>query len=67
MTIDQLSGRYFRLQKELAAAYGSLPWDTGHIDRLTDELASIERDLAAPTRLGLPDAAHHATRLVAKT
>ena len=49
MSIDQLTGRYFRLRNELAAAYGSMPWNTGHTDRLTDELASIERERSAPT------------------
>ena len=47
MSIDQLIGRYFRLQQELAAASGSLPWNTGHIDRLTDELSTTERELSA--------------------
>jgi hypothetical protein len=46
MGIDQLEGRYFRLRQELASAYGSLPWNTGHIDRLTDELAATEREIA---------------------
>ena len=46
MNSDQLTGRYCRLQHELAVAYGSVPWNTGHIDRLTDELAETEREIA---------------------
>ena len=49
MNIEQLTGRYFRLRQELAAAYGSVPWNTGHIDRLTDELAATEREIAVAT------------------
>ena len=47
MSIDQLSGRYFRLRQELAITYCSLPWNTGQIDRLTDDLAVTEREIAA--------------------
>lgn len=46
MSVDQFTGRYFRLRNELAVAYGSVPWNTGHIDRLTGELAAIERQIA---------------------
>ena len=46
MNTDQIRGRYFRLQQELAAAYAFVPWNTGHIDRLTNELAHTERELA---------------------
>lgn len=47
MDIEQLTGRYFRLRQELAVAYGSVPWNTGLIDRLADELAETEREMAA--------------------
>ena len=47
MEFDQLAGRYIRLKQELAAAYSALPWRDGHIDRLADDLASIERQLSA--------------------
>ena len=40
MTLDQLVGKYFRLRAELAAAYAALFWDTRHIDRLDNEIAS---------------------------
>ena len=55
MTVDQLTGRYFRLRKELAAAYGLVPCNTGHIDRLTDDLASIEREITAASVSRLRD------------
>ena len=47
MNIEQLTGRYFRLRQELADAYASVPWNTGHIDRLANELAATEREMAA--------------------
>lgn len=55
MDIEQLTGRYFRLRQELADAYGSVPWNTGLIDRLTDDLAATERSMAAASvgRLGV--------------
>jgi hypothetical protein len=49
LDIEQLTGRYSRLRKELAAAYGSVPWNTRHIDRLTNEMATTERELAEAT------------------
>ena len=47
--LAQLTGRYLRLRQELAAAYSSVPWNTGHIDRLADDLVATERDIAATT------------------
>jgi hypothetical protein len=47
MDLEQLMGRYFRLKQELATAYREQPWRGGHVDRLTDELATTGRDLAA--------------------
>lgn len=47
MNIEQLAGRCLRLRQELAVAYSSVPWNTGLIDRLTDELAATERGMAA--------------------
>ena len=47
MTIEHLIGRHFRLQQELAIAYSEVPWNTGHINRLTDEMARTEREIAA--------------------
>jgi len=47
MNLVQLTGRQFRLKRELAFAYSELPWNTGRIERLTDELAATEIQLAA--------------------
>ena len=46
MTLDQLMGRYFRLQQELSIAYAQQPWHSGRIDRLANELADTERQIA---------------------
>ena len=47
MDIEQLMGRYFRLKQELSIAYRAQPWHSGRIDRLADELATTEREIAA--------------------
>ncbi len=47
MDLEQLMGRYFRLKQELAIAYKAQPWHSGRIDRLADELAATEREIAA--------------------
>ncbi len=47
MELDALFGRYNRLKHELDAAYQSLPWPSGRIDRLADDLALTEREIAA--------------------
>ena len=49
MDIKQLTGRYLRVCQELGAAYSSLPWNTEHINRLTQELVAAERGIAAAT------------------
>jgi hypothetical protein len=46
MNIEQLIGRCSRLRQELLAAYGASPRNGGRIDRLADELASTEREIA---------------------
>lgn len=46
MNLEQLTGRYLRLKEELAISYETQPWRGGHIDRVADELASIERQLS---------------------
>ena len=46
MDIEQLMGRYFRLQQELSVAYSMVPWQTGRIDRLANDLAATEREIA---------------------
>ncbi|MBA3590469.1 hypothetical protein [Methylibium sp.] len=46
MVFTQLIGRYRRLQQDLAISYEARPWHSGRIDRLADELAETERQLA---------------------
>ena len=47
MNLEQLTGRYFRLKQELSIAYRQQPWQSNRIDRLADDLASTEREIAA--------------------
>jgi bifunctional DNA-binding transcriptional regulator/antitoxin component of YhaV-PrlF toxin-antitoxin module len=47
MNLEQLMGRYSRLQQELSTAYSTRPWQSDQIDRLTNEIASTEREIAA--------------------
>lgn len=47
MDLEQLMGRYFRLKQELSIAYRAKPWHSGRIDRLADDLAATEREIAA--------------------
>jgi hypothetical protein len=43
MEREQLMGLYFRLQRDLVEAYTAPTSSDGRIDRLTDELAAIQR------------------------
>jgi hypothetical protein len=47
MSLEQLVGRHFRLQRELSVAYSMLPWQTDWINRLAHDLAAAEREIAA--------------------
>ena len=47
MELEQLMGRYFRLKQELSLAYKAQPWHSARIDRLADDLAATEREIAA--------------------
>ena len=47
MGIDELTGKYERLKRELDAAYCASQWDAGHIDRITSDLAHLERSLGS--------------------
>jgi hypothetical protein len=47
MELEQLMGRYFRLKQELAVAYQMHPWRSGRINRLANEIAVTEREIAA--------------------
>ena len=54
MKLDQLTGRYFRLQQDLAIAYNDQPWHAGRIDRIAQELAATEREIAALQAMAEP-------------
>lgn len=54
MEFKQLTGRYSRLKQELADAYDARPWRDGHVDRLANDLASIERQLSNAPHAGSP-------------
>jgi len=64
MNREQLMGRYFRLQQELSIAYSAQPWNSGRIDRLANELAGTEREIAATGSIyeRRSEAAHRAIR-----
>lgn len=47
MDLEQLMGRYFRLKQELSIAYRVQPWHSARIDRLADDLAATEKEIAA--------------------
>lgn len=47
MHLEQLMGRYFRLKQELSMAYRQQPWHSARVDRLADDLAATEREIAA--------------------
>lgn len=46
MTNEEALGKYKRLREELSAAYAESSWDVAFIDRITHELAVVERLLA---------------------
>jgi hypothetical protein len=56
MNIEQLKGRCCRLRQELLTEYCASPRNSGRIARLSAELASTEREIAA----AILDAPHHA-------
>jgi hypothetical protein len=62
MNLEQLMGRYLSLRQDLEIAYKARPWHGARIDRLTNDIARTERELAShgyldqsgPTREHLP-------------
>ena len=46
MTVEQLVGKYKRLQGELSQAYAEAHWNQARVDRIADEIARVERELA---------------------
>ncbi len=47
MSIEQLMGRYLRLKQDLEIAYRAQPWRGGLINRLANDIARTERELAS--------------------
>jgi hypothetical protein len=47
MDIEQLAVRYFQLKQDLSIAYNSQPWNSRIVDRLADEIARTEQEIAA--------------------
>ena len=43
MGLEELVGKYMRLRAELSEAYGASHWNRERVDRITDEMASVER------------------------
>ena len=56
MSKRELLGKYKRLREELSAAYTEPSWETAHINRITSELAAVERLLAFPKAKELTEA-----------
>jgi hypothetical protein len=48
----QLAGRHARLERELAQAFSTQPWPGALIDRLANELAETEHEMAKPNSKG---------------
>lgn len=46
MSLDQLLGLHARLERELASAFSAQPWPGARIERLADELAATEVEIA---------------------
>ena len=53
MSVDQLFGKYRRLKKDLSAAYSQPQWNAALVDRLVDEIGSVERELAMRAPMGM--------------
>lgn len=64
MTMDQLFGKYRRLKGDLSAAYSQPKWNAALVDRIVDEIAAVERELAmrAPPGTSVPMAIPAAAR-----
>ena len=45
MGLEELIGKYMRLRADLSYAYGVAPWNSAHVDRISDEMASVERSI----------------------
>jgi hypothetical protein len=47
MDVEKLATRYFQLKQELSMAYNARPWNGGIVDRLANEIARTEREIAS--------------------
>ena len=47
MELEKLAVRYFQLKQDLSIAYNAQPWNSGIVNRLADEIARTEHDIAA--------------------
>ena len=47
MMIEQLMARYLRLKQDLEIAYKAQPWQSARINRLADDIARTELELAS--------------------
>lgn len=52
MGIEQLMSRYLSLRQDLEIAYKAQPWNGARIDRLTNDIARTEHELASRGHLG---------------
>ncbi len=46
MSFDQMLSMYMRLRQDLADAYAAPLWNEGLLERLTGEIAQVERAMA---------------------
>ncbi len=53
MSVDQLFGKYRRLKKDLSAAYSQPQWNAALVDRLVEEIGTVEHELALHAPIGL--------------
>ena len=53
MSVEQLFGKYKRLQGELSRAYTDPDWNQARVDRIADEIAQVEREIAFHAPIGL--------------
>lgn len=47
MKLDELTGKYQHLRSQLDAAYAAPVWDSGQINRITEEMVPVEMALAS--------------------
>lgn len=45
MGLEELVGHYMRLRADLSHAYEAAHWNSAHLDRISNEMASVERSI----------------------